>query len=877
MYEAATKKIAVAIAISLGIALAGCGDRGKSADKNQAQAGQYYERAQNYLQQGQYRAAIIETRNALKLAPNDPRNSELLAREFNAIGQPRLAVQTLEPLAQNANGDIATELVDAYVAQKKYQTALDYLDAKKAQLPLNEHPELSLLHARALSGSGQFDAAKLELVELQKDPKIATRATLELARNLSAQGDNAAALALAQDVLQRDPKDIATLLFAARLFEQNSDFAHAEDLLSKALIELPQTDILTPTKIAVLETLSSVLTKLGRSSESLIYTKTLADADPERMRTQEKFNKGLELFQNGKLAEAEPLLNEVYQQSKNDTAGILLGMIKYANNDVAGAAQYLTAHVDPEVAPEGALLALAAADLRSAQPAKLLETFGPEQRARLKSPQLKALVGIALLDTGKTDEGARLVAQAQAEEPNNVAITTTLVRHYLTTGQATHALELLQGALVTHPQDASLNRLLISTQLGLGNNAQALEVARKFAAQQPPKADNLAVLGHTALLSRQLDVASDALQKALALDPKLISAQFDFAQLNLLQKHPEIAETQFKSILQTDADNVAAIKGLITAREIANGREATLSTVEQLVPSAQASPVTHAVIAEYYIRNARLDDADRLLKAIPDTADQRYANYVRQLLAMTRSEQASNNRDFGAARKELVQALRANPRSAPLLTQLARVELRANSPQEAEKVVAQLEQLQAQTPMVEELKADIAAAEQRWPDAVARYRTLWQRTPNDSIAVKLQRALSASDRAAAQQFLAEWQTKIPTSATPLLLQGMIAEQQGDSAAAIRAYETGVARDGNNAAVLNNLALLYLQKADKRALDLGAKAYQLQPRNAAVLDTYGWILLKNNQVEKARELLKAALQLAPDSKEIKEHVQQAERS
>lgn len=877
MHSTVIKKIAIGVTLGIGIGLAGCGERTASAEKQQAQATEYYERAEHYLQQGQYRAAIIETRNALKLRPDDVRNSVLLARTLNEIGQPKQAALILEPLSQKLDATGAIAFTEAHLTLKKNQTALDYLDEQNARLEVDRNPELQLLKARALSGTGNYEAAKALQQTLQQNPAFATRAALESARDMAMQGDSAGAQTLATQILEKDPKHVPTLLLAARLAEQKGDLAQAEDLLSRALIELPETDILNPTKTAVLKTLASVATKQGRSNEALAYTKALGDADPELVKLQEKFNQGLELFQNGKLAEAEPLFLEVYEKSKNDTAGMLLGMIKYAQNDLPGAAKYLTAHTDPEVAPDAALLTLAATELRSAQPAKLLETFGPEQRARLKNPQLKALVGIALLETGNSTEGERLVAQAQTEQPDNAAIAITLARHYLASQQAPRALELLKTTHSAHPEDEGLNRLLIGTYLGLKDPGKALEVARKFAAQKPEKAANYALLGHTALLARQFDNATSALQKALTLEPGLISAQFDLAQLSLLQKKTDTAAAQFAKILQTDGDNLQALKGLITAHELADGREAALGSIEQWVPGIKTSTTVQAVVAEYYVRNGRFSDAERLLKASTDASNPNYVNYVRQLLSVARAEQAESKRDLATARSELMQALSLSPSSATLLNKLARFELRANAPKEAAKIAAQMEQLKPQPAGLDELKADIAAAEQRWPEATTSYRTLWQRQPGDGIGLKLYRALQASDKTNAPKFLEEWQTKIATSATPLLLQGMAAEQQKDTAEAIRAYEAGVARDGNNAGVLNNLALLYQQKGDSRARELAAKAHQLQPRNPAILDTYGWILFQNKEREKALPLLREAAALAPEEQEIKNHLKEAERT
>jgi len=72
-------------------------------------------------------------------------------------------------------------------------------------------------------------------------------------------------------------------------------------------------------------------------------------------------------------------------------------------------------------------------------------------------------------------------------------------------------------------------------------------------------------------------------------------------------------------------------------------------------------------------------------------------------------------------------------------------------------------------------------------------------------------------------------------------------------------------------VLNNLAWLYFQKDDPRALELGAKAYELAPRRPEVVDTYGWILLSSGNSEKALVILQEALVSAPDNAEITYHV------
>src|SRR5690606_14782684 len=93
---AVMKKLSLAIALSLGVALSGCDSDATKAKGNQEQATQHSERADNYLRQGQYRAAIIEARNAIKLSPNEPRHSVMMARALNDVGQFKAAAQELE-------------------------------------------------------------------------------------------------------------------------------------------------------------------------------------------------------------------------------------------------------------------------------------------------------------------------------------------------------------------------------------------------------------------------------------------------------------------------------------------------------------------------------------------------------------------------------------------------------------------------------------------------------------------------------------------------------------------------------------------------------------------------------------------------------------
>jgi len=871
-----TAKTAWLPLLCLLLGLTACGSSNDAKIKAQAEAQRHIERSAAYRQQGQFRAAIIEARNAIALNPNDAGTTAALATLLNDLGQGRQAMKLLEPFAMQRNTAVIHALGEAYLLQGKYQSALDYLQDAQQREHLTNDEALQFDIARAWFGLADFDAARPALQILRNSTQFGLQAQLLSAEIELQHGDVETGRNLLEQLLQQYPRRVEVLMLAASQAERDGNLDSAEDLLSRALLEVPQTDVLAPQKIAVLERLTMVLTKRGRSGEALIYSKVLADANPEGALLQEKFKQGLALFQAGKLNEAEPFFAEVYQHSHNDMAAMLLGIIKYANNDLTGATTYLGEHVDPEVAPDEALLALAAAQLRLDQPAKLLALIGPEERTHIKSPQLKALVGIALLQTGDATGGRQLIAAAQTEQPDNNAIRTLLARHYLLSKEPTAAIDLLQQGLVKSPQDPGLRRLLIAALLSAGKTEQALASAQSFANAEPTSADYAFLYGHVALFAKHYDVSASALQKALSLRADYPAAQMDLAQLNLIRQQPQAAQIIYKKLLAKNSDNAAALKGLVTSQEMLTGRTDTLEHIETLVFSETKSNTAQAVVAEYYLNNQRLADAQRLLAPIALSAEEPYPYYVKQLYANAAATLALTIGDFSAARLAIVDGLNVNPRNTHLLAMLATLEIQQKQLAEAEKVIAQLAALQPNSTAVANLNADLAAASKQGDKALADYRQLWQTTKSDATAAKLYQAIAANNAEAAEQFLKEWRTTNPNSDQPYIFEALGWQKKGDKAAAIRAYENAVARNDKNPASLNNLALLYQENGDARALATAEQAYRLAPQNPIVLDTFGWLLVNNHQLEKGTGLLQQAATLVPASKEIAEHLQQAKK-
>jgi tetratricopeptide (TPR) repeat protein len=87
------------------------------------------------------------------------------------------------------------------------------------------------------------------------------------------------------------------------------------------------------------------------------------------------------------------------------------------------------------------------------------------------------------------------------------------------------------------------------------------------------------------------------------------------------------------------------------------------------------------------------------------------------------------------------------------------------------------------------------------------------------------------------------------------------------------FTLALSKDSENALANNNFAF-FLSRDTSRlqyAMELSQKSIDHEPNNPAYLDTYGWILFKMNNREKALEFIQKAYELDPENYEIIEHL------
>ncbi|MDR2158958.1 MAG: tetratricopeptide repeat protein [Treponema sp.] len=91
--------------------------------------------------------------------------------------------------------------------------------------------------------------------------------------------------------------------------------------------------------------------------------------------------------------------------------------------------------------------------------------------------------------------------------------------------------------------------------------------------------------------------------------------------------------------------------------------------------------------------------------------------------------------------------------------------------------------------------------------------------------------------------------------------------------AVDLYEKALDLDENNTTAMNCLGYILVDTDTDllRGLRLCRKAVDRKPQNPAYLDSLGWAYFKNGELLDARTWLRRALDMAPQEKEIREHM------
>ncbi|MBC7982671.1 MAG: tetratricopeptide repeat protein, partial [Candidatus Obscuribacterales bacterium] len=225
---------------------------------------------------------------------------------------------------------------------------------------------------------------------------------------------------------------------------------------------------------------------------------------------------------------------------------------------------------------------------------------------------------------------------------------------------------------------------------------------------------------------------------------------------------------------------------------------------------------------------------------------------------------------FDDARNTVDALLQRTPSDLSTVALAAWLDIERGAKASAAARIAALRKQQPDEPRVRLAQGEILMAVGDPQAAVEAFESALKQMPASNVAFKAYLARAAAKLPNTTGPLEGYVESHPRDVSARAALAQALQESGQAGPAIKQYEKLLADGGPSAIALNNLAWLYHQVGDQRALATARQAVHLAPGNPAVVDTLGWILIRQNQAQEGVAILKTVLSRAANQSEIHYH-------
>lgn len=855
----------------------GCSDKQK---ENKAEAERHQTSAKVYQSQGQFSAAMLEAKNAIQLQPDAPQGYVLLANIYNQIGAYGATQLTLSKVVE-AQPAVATELAEAYLASKKYRTAINIINKYPASADnTSDIQRQAAILATAniyLGDDNAYTEALEKFSSLGGSPT--EKQFIEANYNL-AKGKVQEAEIILNALVETQPENVKGLSLLGNLNIYSQKLPQAEKHLTAALGFLPKTDILTIERLQVLTALTDTLIQQGRTSEAYTYQKIIAEANPESNAAQQRFSEAMEYYQQGKYLEAEVILNELREQFPQDKkAATLLGMIEYQKGSNEKAADLFDEFIDPETATPTVIQAAALVKYRSNKIDEAIELLKTATENQPNNAVILATYGLALLDRDeKSVEGAKALEKSLALNPQQQRVRIALSKRYRALGQPEQAIAQLQKAYEAQPLDLVVQQAYLKSLFENDQPEKVKEEVAEFKKQFPENGRGPFIEGWYFMEQKDYAAAEQAFEKSVSMtvNTEKQLSYLGLAQIYEIQKQPQKAITAWQLAITTDPGLRAAYgRWIKLMRELKREAE-VLEFLRDLEKKNTTAWYPSVILAQLMVNEKQLPAAIKHINVALERSNN--ANNVKQIAASLYQAQGMEfraNKQLNEARVSMLEAVKLYPENVDFLANLIQIEIIAENIPEAQRLLDAFDGSDRNEAARLFLQGVIRFAEKKPEEGIKLFRQSWGEAQTEAVADAIYNYYQRNQQEdLAVAFVNDWAEKLPKSERAALIKAVNAQKNNDKEESIKWYEKTIELSPNMPIALNNLAWMYYEVKDERALPMAKKAASLAPKSPEVLDTYGWILVELGSVKEGIEILEQAAVLAEGNTEIQDHLAKA---
>lgn len=800
------------------LVLAGCGRIHGEADLMAA--------ARQHIARGEAKSAVIQLKNVLQQTPSNRQARLLLGQLYLDMGDVQSADKELRRALELGvhPGDVLPALGKAMLQQGQYQKLLDEIEADEQQ------PELTSMRGHALLALNRVDDARAVFAQIALRHPGSPPALLGQARVALRGGDRPAAMDLVQQVLSRQPDNLDALRMQGDLQRMSGKNDEAAKTYRRIIA-------LRPVQVQAHVDLANLLIQAGKPDDARKELNVARQIMPNSL--QLIYTQALLEFQGGKLGLAQDYLAQVLRGAPDHLpSNLLMGAVLHAKASYPQAEQHLRKFLEAVPGHPYASKLLASTLMNSGDTAQALAIIEPLLPNQQQDVEMLSLAGELYLRQRQYAKSTDYFERASKLSPQAPMLRAALAMSHLGQGDNDRAVAELEQAVGMDSKSSRVATLLVLSQLRARQYDQALQTVNHMEVQFPnnPMVQNLK--GGVLLMKRDNAGARAAFERSAALDPLFLPALDNLTNLDLQDKKPELARRRLEAAFAKDKNNVdimtALAKLAITQRQLDVARS-WLERAAQAQPDALEPSLR---LANFYALNKELPKAltlaQKLLASHP--ADSNVVALAAGLQSRSgQGEAALDNWNKLAAMQ---------PDSPEVLHQLAGARAQAH---------------------------DNEGATQALNKALVLYQQAYERRPSAPLLLSLYGALiQAGKTAEARTRAQQWLAANPGDVITRLYFAASLLAQKDYPASTVQFEQVIKQAPDQFVALNNLAWLYQQKGDKRALDYAERAYRLAPNDPSISDTLAWVLVEQGQLSRAMPLLKQATAQAPANQEIRYH-------
>lgn len=808
---------------------------------------------------GNHRGAIVLYKNALEKDVNYLDARLGLANAYLDSGSfDRAEKEFQKVLLQNPSmTSVLLNLAKIHIQQKSPEQAL--LDLDSFHSDNHETVESLVLYGRAHAISQDLESAeklfkkalsldpqaidpKMNLAKVYLQKKNLDKAAELLAEVIAAKADHAFAYYLLADIrLNQGQSDVALELYNQLL---NADPSQPRALYMSGMLQIEKNDF-----------------SAAEISVKQLMTRFSDNPDGSRL-------KGILDYRQGRFEDAKVALENSLKQQQHLLSYFFLGLSYFGLDQYELALNQFQKALDISPEFERARVLVAMTLLKQKRLADAIVEIQKVLRRNPDNAYAHNILGSALLADGQYDEGMKELDLATELEP-------TLVDAHMKKGlfKLSHGNEItgeadLLKAVEAAPEIMNSRLMLVTHYLRQKDYTSAIDLLKDGINGSESDALLNNYLAAAYFAQKKPDLAVTALRQAIKANPAYLTPYFNIASYYASRSQYDLAVIEYQHILTQDSANIRAILGLAAIYNVMGDQASVSKAFEQA--EATGSEQGFFAAAQHKLRNGDNEGASHIIE--------------RGLQAHQRSSQllelsgllALQNSQYEQAESAFITLTGVVPERGNTL--LVRLYLQSGQNDKAQKLIDELLVTDGNSEYPYLLSAGLLRQQKKNETAVA---VLEKGIAKVETPLRLKMQLGAFYEQAGQGQKAEqiYQRiiqSVPRFSPAYTSLGFIKESSGHKGDALELYKKALSYDNKSVPALNNLAYLLVDNFgdETAALDFAMSAYKLQPGDPRIMDTLGYVLVKNGRAKDALNLLNKAHEMLPEMAAVTLHLAQA---